>query len=450
MSKFVVGAEAAMAAIMAGENVFITGPGGSGKSHMIATLREWFADSSLLIAPTGIAALNIKGMSCHKACGLTFGITTPEDYKARGRKQAILMASEALDMIILDEGPMVRRDKFKEMDMKFRYHRKVNQVFGGLQVVVFGDGFQISPVLTRNEEAEFRRAFGDEIPLGSDTWEECNFTYAYLDKIHRQSDPEFAKYLNNIRVGKDVEAAIQYLNSNCVGKGLLPDAVTLTTTNKLAEEINEREYNKLPGIGKTFKAKITGEFPDRPVLENLSLKVGLKVMITVNDSPEEGQPVKYVNGTVGVISRIASSYVLVNIDGVDTPVHEKTWDNIEQVPEKYMKKVKREEVDEEGNVTIIEEEVEATRLVDNKLGKFTQFPFKLGYAITTHKSQGLTLGQVNIDLGFGAFAAGQTYVALSRARDVKGLRLVKPLRRKDIIVDRRVANFYRRVFPGMF
>lgn len=442
-----IGVDAAMAAINSGRNVFITGPGGSGKSKLIATLREWYGDSTLLLGPTGISALNIKGMSCHKACGLSFGITTADDcVKAKSKKQAILMSSKAIDMIIIDEISMVRSDKLHEMDQKFRHYRKVNEPFGGLQVVVFGDGFQISPVLLNNEKAMFRQMFGDEIPFGSPTWKELNFVNVYLDKVYRQTDPVFAMHLNNLRVGKDVPQAIAYFNDQC-HKELLPDAVTLTTTNKLAEEINKREYDKLPGKGETFKAKITGEFTERPVLDNLDLKVGVKVMITVNDSEE---PSKYVNGTVGVVERIAKSYVLVNIDGKSVPIYQKTWDNVVQKPEKYVANVKKIEVQEDGTEVEITVAEEKERLVDDKVGSFTQFPFKLGYAITGHKAQGLTLGKVNLNMGMGAFTPGQAYVMLSRAKSIEGLRLEKPLRRKDIMVDYRVANFYRKTFPGLF
>lgn len=449
MAKTLIGNEAGLAAIMAGENVFITGPGGCGKSMMIASLREFFADSFLFVAPTGIAALNISGITTHKAFGLTFGVTTKEDYKAKSKKPAMLMASDALDAIVFDEISMTRSDKLREIDMKLRYHRKVNKPFGGLQVIAFGDGFQIKPVLKNDEKAMFRELHGNEIPFGSDPWEELDFTNVYLPKVHRQADPEFAGHLNNVRIGRDIAAAVNYFNDKCFGPAL-DGAVTLTTTNKLAEEINKREFDKIKAEPHTFKAKITGEFPERPVNEELNLKVGLKVMIVVNDNDQKKKEPDYVNGTVGIITRIASSFVIVNIDGKPVPIGKSEWSNVVQVPEKKIVMVEKEIDMPDGSKQTVKAPEEQTVLVDKEIGKYMQFPFKLGYAITGHKAQGLTLGKVNIDLGFGTFTPGQAYVMLSRATSTDGLRLMKRLRVKDIIVDQDVVKFYEKTFPQIF
>lgn len=448
--KTVIGNEKAMEAIMAGENVFITGPGGSGKSMMIATLRQFFADSFLFVAPTGIAALNISGITTHKAFGLSFGITTSEDYKAKSKKPAMLMASDALDAIVFDEISMNRSDKFHEIDMKLRHHRKVNKPFGGLQVIVFGDGFQIKPVLKREEIPQFREQYGSEIPFGSRTWESLNFTNAYLPTVHRQADPVFAGHLNNIRIGKNIVDAVNYFNTNCFGPAL-PGAVTLTTTNKLAEDINHQEYLKIQATPHEFNAKIVGEFKERPVLEVLNLKEGLKVMICVNDNDEKKKHgPDYVNGTVGIIKRIAHSFVTVDIDGKLVPIGKNEWKNIIQVPEEKWVDVEKEVELPDGTKKMVKDKEKVTVLVDKEIGSFLQFPFKLGYAITGHKAQGLTLGKVNIDLGYGTFTPGQAYVMLSRAKDVSGLRLMKRLRVKDIIVDQEIVKFYEKTFPTIF
>lgn len=449
MAKTVIGNEDAMRAIMNGDNVFVTGPGGSGKSLMIASLREFFADSFLFVAPTGISALNISGITAHKAFGLTFGVTTKEDYKAKSKKPAMLMASDALDAIVFDEISMIRSDKLREIDMKLRYHRKVNKPFGGLQVIVFGDGFQIKPVLKREETAMFRELHGNEIPFGSDIWNELNFTNAYLPKVHRQADPVFAGHLNNIRVGNNIGAAVDYFNQNCFGPPLA-GAVTLTTTNKLAEEINEREFHKIKAEPKEFKAQIKGEFTERPVNEILNLKVGLKVMIVVNDNDEKKKAPDYVNGTVGIITKIAHSYVMVDIDGRQVPIGKNEWTNVVQVPEEKLVQVEKEIELPDGTKQVTKVMEKQTVLVDKEIGKYLQFPFKLGYAITGHKAQGLTLGKVNIDLGYGTFTPGQAYVMLSRATSPEGLRLMKRLRVKDIIVDQEVKKFYEYTFPEIF
>lgn len=444
MSTYAIGPEEAMASIRAGKNTFVTGPGGSGKSYIIHKVKEEMGESFMFLAPTGIAALNIDGMTAHKAMGLSMGISTHHDVpKVRSDKQAKLLASPAIKGIVIDEISMFRADKLYEMDYKLRHFRKNNKPFGGLQVIAFGDGFQISPVLKREEQGEFYSLFKSEIPFDSDTWVMLNFTCVILDKIWRQEDAEFAGILNNIRMGKDTFSAVNYLNSRCSGKGTLEDAVTLTTTNKLAEEINKRMFDALPGRKTTHRANIKGDFKERPVNDILEIKEGLKVMITANDVEV---PPRYVNGTVGIVKRAAASYILVDIDGDLVEVMPKEWRNISYEIQKVPKPVL-----EDGKPVMDENGKPKMKMVETKaekvMGTLSQFPIKMGYAITIHKSQGLTLGRVNIDLGFGAFTPGQAYVALSRAKSTQGLRLVKPLRTKDIIVDKRVVDFYLRTFP---
>jgi len=450
MGRSVIGNEEAMSAIMQGENVFITGPAGCGKSMMISTLREFFHDSFLFAAPTGIAALNIGGVTAHKAFGLTFGVTSSEDYSAKSKGAAMLMSSEAIDGIVIDEISMIRSDKLKEIDMKLRYHRKVNKPFGGLQVIVFGDGFQIKPVLKSNEVSVFRENYGSEVPFGSPTWDELDFTCAYLPKVYRQADPEFSKHLNNIRIGKDIPSAVDYFNRHCVGAPL-NDAVTLCTTNKSADSFNRSEFNKLQAECHKFTAVIQGEFKDRPVDEILELKEGLKVMIVVNDcSDNKKRGPDYVNGTVGIITKISNNFVIVSIDGKLVPVGKYEWKNITQVPQEKKVTVEREVTNPDGSKEIVKTVEKKKVLVDKEIGKYLQYPFKMGYAITGHKAQGLTLDKVNIDMGYGTFTPGQAYVMLSRATSVDGLRLLRKLKVKDIIVDYEVLSFYKEKFPSLF
>lgn len=441
MKTYKVGAAEAMNAVATGRNVFITGGGGTGKSHFIMGLMEFFGESTILLGPTGISALNIRGMTCHKALGLSTGITMERDIKiVRDEKQVKLMTSRAIDRILIDEISMVRSDKIYEIDMKLRYFRKCDKPFGGLQVIFIGDGFQIPPVLKQQEATMYYQIYGSEIPFGCPSWQECDFINVILLEGHRQADKEYLGALNNIRLGMGLSKAVSYLNQKCSGKDLHEDAVTLCSTNYQADRINEQMYEKITGEELTYEAKIKGVFPERPVLPLIKLKVGVKVMITTNG--QDGKN-KYVNGSVGYVHRILKNGVVIDLDGVLVGLEEKVWENIVYESQVVLKEDGTPEVDDKGQV--VEE------LVEKTIGTFEALPLRLGYAITIHKAQGLTLAKANVDLGVkGAFAAGQAYVALSRVSSLEGLRLVHPLKVRDIIVDRRVVAFYRDTFPDLF
>lgn len=439
MSSYELGTKAALSSVMKGKNTFITGSGGSGKSHTIRTMQDFFEDDTIFCGPTGISALNIRGSSCHKTFGLAMGVSLEDDLRrVKSRKQAALLSSRALSRIVIDEVGMVRTDKLYEMDHKMRYFRKNDLPFGGLQVVALGDGFQIPPVLRREEKSVFHKIYGSEIPFGSPTWKALNFTNVLLNKNYRQKDAEFMHHLNNIRTGVNVYDAVQYFNDNCYGQPPSDAYVTLCSTNKLASEVNQERFNLLAGKSKQYRASIKGDFKERPVEEIMSLKIGCKVMVIKNDSET---PPRYVNGSVGIVKSMAATYIVVEINGNPVEIAMHTWDNVG-----YETSKKKVVEDDECGVPV-QKEIEVIKEV--KLGSYVALPVKLGYAITTHKAQGLTLAGVNIDLGAGAFAAGMTYVALSRATNVQTLTLTQPLRAKDIIVDRRIVDFYRRTFPNM-
>lgn len=440
MNKFEVGSDAAMDSILEGKNTFITGGGGVGKSHIIHGLKTWRSADTAFVSPTGVSALNIGGMCAHRAFGLSIGVTLEHNIKqVRTDDQANLLSSRALNCIVYDEIGMVRSDKLYELDMKLRYFRKNDKPYGGVQMVVLGDGFQVNPVLVQEEEEIFREIYGNELPFGSWSWEQAGFNNVLLKKIHRQKDIEFAKVLADIRVGKNIAQSVKFLNTHCGGKPTDPDAVTLTSTNALAERINMGMYRNIDAEEFTYSAGIKGFFEDRPVAEQMKLKVGTKVMLTMNDFED-----KYVNGSVGYITRLASSFVSVRLtNGNVVDVSPNEWQN-----KRYKTVIVK---NDDGSPALDDNGKNQYEITEELLGSYVQFPLKMGWALTVHKAQGLTLEKVNLDLGaVGAFTAGQAYVALSRATSLEGLRLLRPLRVRDIIVDQRVAHFYRETFPGEF
>lgn len=433
MSDFGVGVEAALGAIMSGDHVFVTGPGGSGKSYTIKTIQSLYAGSVLTVAPTGAAAINVDGMTAHRAFGLSMAIATQKDAEQIKPKVKKLLKSKALKIIIIDEISMFRADKLWEMDMKCRLARKEpKKPFGGLQICMFGDFFQNPPVLTEAEKENYFQFHKTELCCFSDTWQELNPYPVILEKIYRQKSVHFSTMLSCLRRGQRIPDIIKFMNTHCFDHGKPLDAITITSTNAAADKVNKKRFDEVPGLPVLYTAKIVDDFTQKPVPEELYLKEGAQVMITVNDPKGYDEP-EYVNGSRGVVIDLLKDSVTIRLDdGKVVNVETYCWENVEYNPIKVR--------NTDGTTT---EELEKVII-----GEYRALPIRLGWAVTIHKAQGLTLPEVNIDFGYGAFSPGMAYVAFSRATSSKGLRLLRKVKESDIIVDQRIVDFYEQTFPG--
>lgn len=431
MKKYGVGVEAAIGAVMSGQNVFVTGPGGSGKTHTIKTIQSLYAGSVLTVAPTGVAAINVDGMTTHRAFGLSMGVATEKDTEKVKPKVKKLLKSKALKLLIIDEVSMSRADKLWEMDQKCRLaRRQPNKPFGGLQVAMFGDFFQNLPVLKEDEKEAYYTFHETELSCFSQTWKELDPFPVILDKIYRQNSVHFASLLNCVRRGERTSDVVKFLNSHCYKGGEALDGITLTSTNAQADKVNALRFKAIPGPERVYYAQKTGDFSQSPVPDKMALKKGAVVMILVNDYLNE-EP-DYVNGSRGVVVGMYEDAVSIKLEnGNLVSVGLNTWENVEYNPVKVR--------NSDGTIT---EELE--KII---IGTYTALPVRLGWAVTIHKAQGLTLPTVNIDFGNGAFAPGMAYVGFSRAKTTKGLRLLRKVRERDIIVDQRIVRFYDETFP---
>lgn len=405
--------------ILQGKNVLISGPGGVGKSFLTRHVLEKFEDSTVLVAPTGIAALNIGGATIHSTFKLPTSVITSYHHKNIADSTQGLFSKEGpVKRIIIDEQSMVRADAFIAMDMKLRYIRRTNKPFGGIQVICVGDFFQLPPVLTDRESEKFKEIAKSPFSFCTESWSACGFEYIELDQVMRQSDAQFIENLQTIRWGDDKKLgnAIKFFNdlSSANEDGIYDlDPVFLCTTNKNAEFINASHYEELDGEEKTFYAAFDNNVSVEPAPKVLDLKFGTKVMFLANTD-------QFKNGELGYVTGFVGKFIEV------------TKDN------------EREDVVLVDQYEWIEQEYEnnSGELKLKQVGKYKQYPLKHAWAVTIHKSQGLTLPSAVINFGNGCFTSGQAYVALSRVKNLNGLYLTRKLSKRDIIVAPEVKDFY--------
>lgn len=400
-------------AVKAGLNVFITGGGGVGKSFLIDVLSACFKSMAIL-APTGIAALNVSGETIHSFFKLPFGSTDIHFLTKlkRGDKKRINAAS----IILIDEISMTRCDTMDVIDQKLRLVTGKNKPFGGKQVVIVGDFAQIEPVARKGSEEHkyLVDQYGHNFyAFNSKAWQRLNLVPFVLTEPVRHGEDELIKALRNIRMGNNLEKSIAFLNQR-VANDYDIDTLRLVTTNRQCDDNNEDRYERLEGKEYIFKAKIIDNYKERPSPEELFLKVGCRVIFTSNGSEDD----IFVNGDMGEVIKLDEKYAKVKLDrGPIVNVFAFKFESHAFEP---------------NSKGALERVVK---------GSFEQLPLKLAYSITVHKSQGATLDQAVVDFSGGSFAYGQVYVALSRVRTLAGLFLTQPLKLRDIKVNKEAVEF---------
>ena len=404
-----------------GISIFLTGKAGTGKTTFLRTLKEHSSKRSVIVAPTGVAAINAGGMTIHSFFQLPLSPFVPDasiknrfDYSKEKRK-----IMRTLDLLIIDEISMVRADLLDAIDSVLRRFREHDKPFGGVQLLMIGDLQQLTPVVTPEEEKVLQRYYDTPYFFGSKALRSISYVTIELTHVYRQQDSTFITLLNNIREGKATAADLQRLNER-YSPAFQPEAdsdyIRLTTHNRMAESYNEDQLRNLPSRACSFRAETDGNFPEYsyPADFNLTLKVGAQVMFIRNDNNG-----RYYNGRIGHVTYVDNEKILVLCPGDEDAieVEVETWENT-----KYTLNEKTKQ---------IEAEVQGT---------FKQYPLRLAWAITIHKSQGLTFEHAIIDAQ-ASFASGQVYVALSRCKTLEGLVLASPIGNAAIINDSRVSDY---------
>ncbi len=422
-SKFVITEEHKMCLEMlekTSNNLFITGKAGTGKTSLIHYFRKTTKKKVVVLAPTGIAALNIKGQTIHSFFKFPPRMIDPNSIRRLNNDRIY----SDIDCVVIDEISMVRADILDGMDQFLRIHgRDKSLPFGGVQIVLVGDLYQLPPVVSREEYEVFNRKYDSPFFFSAKSFDQLNLLPFELVTIFRQKELDYVEVLNKIRVGSVTANTLELINARVHPEKINDKHVILCTTNKVAEGINN---NKLVAINKplfSFDAKIEGIFPieerNLPVELELKLKVGARVLFVKNDI--EGQ---WVNGTTGTVDKLDASQIIVKLDenGKLVEVHTDEWENI------------RYNLDEKTG-----------EIKSDVIGRLIQYPLKLAWAITIHKSQGMSFDKVCLDFSKSPFTHGQTYVALSRCRTLDGLILTKKIWPNDILIDERIVSFYRRL-----
>ncbi len=419
-------------------SVFLTGKAGTGKTTLLKEIIQTTHKNCVVVAPTGIAALNAGGVTIHSMFQLPFGGFLPDNsspqftdnskfesrstlrrhFKMSGLKKAVI---QNMELLIIDEVSMLRSDLLDAIDFMMQTVRKKTSPFGGVQVLFIGDLMQLPPIIRDEEWRTLRKYYNGKFFFHSHVIQQNPPLYIELSKIFRQTDDRFISILNNLRNNQITQTDIQNLNEFVqpnfdlkTNKGY----ITLTTHNAKADNINSQSLSDLDGKQSTYKAEITGDFPEKiyPIEDKLELKIGAQIMFIKNDLSFEK---KFFNGKMGVVKSLSEKEILIHFpdENKTIEVEKYEWQNIRYKVDEMTK-----EIDEEV------------------LGTFVHYPIKLAWAITVHKSQGLTFDKAALDVS-QVFLPGQAYVALSRLRSLNGLILLSPLQMNGISSDQDVMNY---------
>lgn len=403
--------------------IFLTGRAGTGKSTFIRYLQQRYRSGKLnisIVAPTGVAALNARGQTVHSFFKFPPRRIVPSEDIHKKNLTVINM----LDLMIIDEISMVRADLLDAMDYALRLWRGSDLPFGGVMLLVVGDLLQLPPVVKGNENSRFETEYRSPWFFDAKVFStELQIMTVELTETHRQKDADFIEMLNRIRTNESHRDAVATLNRDCFRDAMpLDTSLTLTATNRTADAINDKELSGISTDSATYEGTFIGKFKltgDRlPSPNLLTLKVGARVMVTQNITGA-------VNGSLATVKLLEEMAVTIVLDtGGELRLIKSKWEQFEFVWR-----------------------AEKGKIVPEVIGEYHQIPLMLGWAVTIHKSQGLTLGSVTVDLGRGAFAAGQAYVALSRCKSKETLRLARPISMGDVIADTRVIEFQKTVIP---